>query len=152
MVASAEWKMLSEPASSKPWTVPPSARRPSAWVNPTRRVSPSGSGVTESGSGPESGDVLAVDEVACAEREAGGDGLLVGRMDVVAGADVERDGHGGVDERRASGAARRGWCPSLQKASGSWRSGRRGRGGRLRSNGRASHGSWWGRGGCRAVV
>src|SRR5215469_6099228 len=43
-------------------------------------------------------EMLAVDEVASAEGEAGSDGLLVRRMNVVAGADVEGDGHGGVGD------------------------------------------------------
>ena len=56
--------------------------------------------VCRDGDGERAGvfEVLAVDEVAGAEGEAGGDGLLVRRMDVVACADVEGDGHGGVGD------------------------------------------------------
>src|SRR5215469_10900438 len=47
--------------------------------------------------------MLAVDEVARAEGEAGGDGLFVRRVDVVARADVESNGHRSVgDGERAA--------------------------------------------------
>ena len=97
MVASAGWNWPSGPASSKPWTVwSPEVWRPSAWVNQTRRAV--SVVVTESGERAGVFEVLAVDEVAGAEGEAGSDGLLVGRVNVVACADVDGDGHGGVGD------------------------------------------------------
>ena len=101
MVASAEWNWLSEAGDLE------AVERATFGAEAVSVGEPDADAIVccRDGDGEWAGvwDVLAVDEVACAECEASGDGLLVGRVNVVACAHVESDGHGGVgDGERAA--------------------------------------------------